>query len=114
MMDAKSMYGSNEVSMSMPTQKAKENFTYTYESMRQNEPLPMGAIIKSVDKRIVVSEISNGYLKRTCIDTYYEYPEKEEKGEMGSEAPEMERGWNYTENVEYFKEKPLDVSKLYM
>jgi len=109
-MDAKKLYGGVGMEMDMPMQNkyVSPSVSFSYNPKERQEPIPMDAIIKKVDKSVSIREIDNGYIKRTCTSTYYEVAEKED-GEK-----EMEQKYHYEENETYYKEKPMDILKLYV
>mgnify|MGYP001586054634 CR=1 FL=1 len=100
-MNTDMMYGGETV-MSLPV---SENQSFSYQSKPDYEPLPEGAVVKKISKSVYVREINNGYVKRVCTDIHYTI--KEEDGDA-------EDRYKYDEQETYFKEKPLDILKMYI
>jgi hypothetical protein len=83
--------------------------SFSYTPKGNKEPIPIGVVIKKVEKNISVRQIENGYIKTTHICTCYEEKEEEE----GEEA-ETEMKYHYETTETYSAEKPMDVLKLYI
>ena len=106
------LYGGNSPMKNEIVSKYTEpNVSFSYTPKEQQEPIPMGAVIKKIEKNIAVRQIENGYIKsiNTCI--CYEVAEKEEEGE--NEKHEMEMKYHYSTTETYSTEKPMDILKLY-
>jgi hypothetical protein len=108
-MDRNQMYGGMTQPSIIPNY-IQPSVSFSFTPKDSVEPIPMGAVIKKVEKNISVRQIENGYIKSTHTCTCYEMKEKEEEGEES----ETEMKYHYETTEVYSAEKPMDVLKLYI
>ena len=82
----------------------KDGVSINYNPKQKYDPLPEGAKVTSVNKRISVDEIENGYVVTEDVETNYE---------MRNDEGEVDNRYHWHCKKYFSEQKPFEVKLMY-